>query len=124
MKKDHADNITGCIISDLRKNVGLTQKELAIAFNVSTATIAHYEQGISVPPNDMLKRYADFFHVSTDYIIGRNMLNKDFSNLNELLYENMKIADMVQYVLSYSKDKRRYLYNTIIMLNEMKEKLK
>ncbi len=124
MKKDHAANITGSIISDLRKNFGLTQKQLAIAFNVSEATIAHYEQGITVPPNDMLKRYADFFHVSTDYILGRNMLNKDYSNLNELLYDNMKISDMVQYVLSYSKDKRRYLYNTIIMLNKTEEKLK
>lgn len=124
MKKDHADNITGCIISDLRKNVGLTQQELAKAFNVSAATIAHYEQGISVPSNDMLKRYADFFHVSTDYILGRNMLSEDYSALNEYLYGNMKIADMVKYALSYPKSKRRYLFNTIIMLNETEDKLK
>lgn len=60
MKKDDVNNITGCILSDLRKSTGLTQKEFAKAFNVSEGTIAHYEQGITIPNSEMLLQYANF----------------------------------------------------------------
>ena len=77
MKKDSVDNITGSILSDLRKASGLTQKEFAIAFNVSEGTIAHYEQGITIPNSEMLIKFADYFHVSIDYLLGRSRLKMD-----------------------------------------------
>ncbi|PWJ11941.1 helix-turn-helix domain-containing protein [Ruminococcus flavefaciens] len=124
MKKDNVSNITGCILSDLRKGRGLTQKEFAKAFNVSEGTVAHYEQGITVPNTEMLEKFADFFHVNVDYLLGRCMLEIEYNKLNETLYGNMTIADMVNIVSIMSKDKKHYLFQTLSLLGDKNSKLK
>ena len=124
MKKDNATNITGSILSDLRKSTGLTQSDFAKAFNVSAASIAHYEQGITMPTVEMLKMYADYFYVNVDYLLGRCMLNVEYSKLNETIYGNMTILDMVNIVLSLTKDKKHYLFQTLNLLDDKKDKLK
>ncbi|WP_303825675.1 helix-turn-helix domain-containing protein [Ruminococcus flavefaciens] len=124
MKKDNISNITGCILSDLRKGAGLTQKEFAKTFNVSEGTVAHYEQGITIPNTEMLEKFADFFHVNVDYLLGRCMLEIEYNKLNEALYGNMTIADMVNIVSSLSKDKKHYLFQTLSLLGDKNSKLK
>ena len=113
MKKDSVDNITGSILSDLRKASGLTQKEFAIAFNVSEGTIAHYEQGITIPNSEMLIKFADYFHVSIDYLLGRSRLKMDVSDFNTVFYKDVKTFEVFETILSLSKSKRRYLVETI-----------
>ena len=49
----------------------ILQSTFAKIMNVSQATIARYETGVSAPSIDMLKKYADFFNCSTDYLLGR-----------------------------------------------------
>ncbi|MBP5431975.1 helix-turn-helix transcriptional regulator [Ruminococcus sp.] len=124
MKKDDVNNITGCIISDLRKGAGLTQKQFAKAFNVSEGTIAHYEQGITIPNTEMLEKFADYFNLSVDYLLGRCMLFMEFQKLNDRLYDKMTLADMVNLVSAFSKDKKHYLFNTLQALDSLDEKLK
>lgn len=124
MKKDNVSNITGCILSDLRKGRGLTQKEFARAFNVSEGTVAHYKQGITVPNTEMLEKFADFFHVNVDYLLGRCMLEIEYNKLNETLYGNMTIADMVNIVSAMSKDKKHYLFQTLTLLGDKNSKVK
>ena len=113
MKKDDVNNITGCIISDLRKSAGLTQKQFAKAFNVSEGTIAHYEQGITIPNTEMLEKFADYLNLSVDYLLGRCMLFMEFQKLNDRFYDKMTLADMVNLVSTFSKDKKHYLFNTL-----------
>ncbi len=124
MKKDNVNNITGCIISDLRKSAGLTQKEFAKIFNVSEGTIAHYEQGITIPNTDMLGKFADYFNLSVDYLLGRCMLIMEFQKLNDRFYDKMTLAEMVNLVSNFSKDKKHYLYNTLQALKNLEERLK
>lgn len=124
MKKDDVKNITGSILSDLRKSIGLTQKEFAKAFNVSEGTIAHYEQGITMPNTEMLQMFADYFNVNVDYLLGRCMLSIEYSKLNDILYGNMTISDMVNIASSLTKDKKHYLYQTLSLLNNKKNTLK
>ena len=50
--------IIGNTLADLRKNTGMTQKEFSAIFGVSESSIAHYEQGITIPSADMLLKYA------------------------------------------------------------------
>ncbi len=113
MKKDAVENITGSILSDLRKSSGMTQKEFAIAFNVSEGTISHYEQGITIPNPDMLIKFADYFHVSIDYLLGRSKMKTDTSEFNNIFYKNVKTYEVIDLTLSLSKDKRRYLLETL-----------
>ena len=54
----------------LRLENGLTQKQLAEKLNSTDKSIWAYENGVALPPLDILKAYADFFQVSIDYLVG------------------------------------------------------
>lgn len=58
-------------IKDLRIENGLTQKELAKILHSSDKNIWAYENGVASPPIDILIAYANYFGVSTDYLLGR-----------------------------------------------------
>jgi methanogenic corrinoid protein MtbC1/DNA-binding XRE family transcriptional regulator len=64
-------NTFGLQLKKIRKERGLRQKDLAELFDVAQSTIANYEQGIRFPDEEMLRKLADFFGVSTDYLLGR-----------------------------------------------------
>ncbi|MCS1382763.1 helix-turn-helix transcriptional regulator [Lysinibacillus sphaericus] len=55
----------------LRTKKNLTQKQLAEKINVTHVSISGYESGNRSPDTDTLQRLADFFEVSTDYLLGR-----------------------------------------------------
>lgn len=57
--------------SELREKANLTQPELAELMNLSLRAIASWESGERKPPIDKLEWLADFYHVDTDYILGR-----------------------------------------------------
>jgi len=87
-------------LKELRKSQGLTQDDLAIAINVSRQSIGNYENYSVYPDLDILVKIADFFNISTDYILCRtdekynlNLSNKDNKDLLLKLYE---IIDMYQ----------------------------
>lgn len=59
-------------LRELRKQRGLTTTALANIVGCSNPTITHYERGDRKPDPDMLKKFADFFGVSVDYLLGRD----------------------------------------------------
>ncbi|MBO5336122.1 MAG: helix-turn-helix transcriptional regulator [Lachnospiraceae bacterium] len=73
-------------ITDLRTMSGLSQKELADRIDVPTSTLCRIEQGkISNVSNDVLIKLANFFNVSTDYLLGlTNVKFKKNVELSEL----------------------------------------
>jgi transcriptional regulator with XRE-family HTH domain len=58
------------IITDLRKEKGWSQTDLAKASNVSREIIGKYERGEAVPSIEFAKRIADAFEVSLDFLVG------------------------------------------------------
>lgn len=61
----------GKTLQNLRTERGIFQKELAAALHLSVGTVSNYEEGVSTPDLEMLCRIADYFQVSTDYLLGR-----------------------------------------------------
>lgn len=49
----------------------LTQQKLADALGVSRSTVAMWENGKNEPDNDMLGKIAEYFHITTDELLGR-----------------------------------------------------
>lgn len=49
-----------------------TQEDVAQYLGISRARYSHYENGRSEPDNETLNKLADFFHVTTDYLLGRS----------------------------------------------------
>ena len=53
-----------------RAEVDVSQAALAKKLGVSTSTLGNYESGIRKPDLEMLVNIANFFNVSTDYLLG------------------------------------------------------
>lgn len=76
-------------IRELRKESGLTQKQLAIKVDIPETTYQAYELGRNEPSLDTLTKLADVFEVSIDYLLGRaNSL--DVVNIQTDLTEQQK----------------------------------
>ena len=58
-------------LRQLRLGAGLRQVDLASRLRIPRGTLAHYEIGKRMPTYEMLQALADFFSVSTDYLLGR-----------------------------------------------------
>ena len=56
---------------ELREKRGIPQKALAIDLGVTQPTICDWESGRKVPSAKSTAKLADYFGVSTDYILGR-----------------------------------------------------
>ena len=58
-------------IRDLREDWDLTQREMGEILLCSQRVYSDYERGVLDIPTEILIRLADFYNVSTDYILGR-----------------------------------------------------
>jgi transcriptional regulator with XRE-family HTH domain len=61
------------IITDLRKEKGWSQTDLAKESNVSREIIGKYEREEAIPSVEFAKRIADAFGVSLDYLVGESI---------------------------------------------------
>lgn len=58
-------------IATLRKNKGLSQSKVAERLYTTQSQVSKYENGEIEPGIDMLCKFAEFYGVSTDYLLGR-----------------------------------------------------
>ena len=65
-------------ISEIRKERGIAQKDLAEYLNISPGNLCEWEKGRIEPSIDFLNKIADYFNVSIDYLVGRE---NDFGNI-------------------------------------------
>lgn len=65
---------------ELRKKNNYNQFEVAMKLNVSPSAIGMYEQGRRQPDNEIIKRIANLFNVSTDYLLDNDNVSKTIEN--------------------------------------------
>lgn len=64
-------------LKELRIQNGLNQKDLAKIVNTSQRTISNYEKENGTEPTlDMLKKFANYFNVSLDFLCDRQWNNQ------------------------------------------------
>lgn len=83
-------------LRDLREDSDLTQKEVGHLLNTTQQQYAKYEAGIQEIPVHHLMTLADFYQVSTDYILGRvewtdSELQKSWSALTQQQKESILV---------------------------------
>ncbi len=82
-KADKAEKISkfASILSQLRKERGISQKKAATDLGISQALLSHYEKGIRECGLDFVIRCSEYYGVTTDYLLGvsksRNGLDID-----------------------------------------------
>ena len=58
-------------LRELRKEKSLTQKQVAKIINKSETGYASWEQGLSEPSINDLIALSSFYHVTIDYLVGK-----------------------------------------------------
>ena len=61
------------VLSNLRKEKGLSQREASENLEISQALLSHYEKGMREPGLAFVARAADYYSVSCDYLLGRSL---------------------------------------------------
>lgn len=88
--KTFADRLT-----ILREDRMLYQKELAKELNVTTGTISNYENDVHSPDLETLVKIADYFNVSTDYLLGRTGSKLSVDCFSEQYSRHATIDDLI-----------------------------
>ncbi|MEE3194641.1 MAG: helix-turn-helix transcriptional regulator [Candidatus Poribacteria bacterium] len=65
------------LIKDRRKQLAITQTELAKQSSLTPAAISQFESGTRKPSFDTLSNLADALKVTTDYLLGKRRENYD-----------------------------------------------
>ncbi len=72
----------------LRISKGLSQEQLGLRLGVKGSQVSRYETGERLPPLDVVVKLGQIFNVTTDYLLGvklseRDVLILDVGQLNE-----------------------------------------
>ena len=65
-------------LKELRKARGVTQEQVADRLGVKKPSISNWENDNIMPSVDMLIKIADYFQVSTDFLLGRENSIEDY----------------------------------------------
>lgn len=86
----------------LRKNRGLTQKELGAKIGLSKAVVSKYENDLGYPTLDVVVKIAAFFNVTTDFLLGvQKGKTLDVTGLSD-----SQIAILNQLITEFKKSKK------------------
>lgn len=87
------------ILSQMRKERGISQKKAATDLGISQALLSHYEKGIRECGLDFVIKCSKYYNVTTDYLLGvsenRNAVSVDipeFSEGNKRSIKNLSSA--------------------------------
>ena len=115
------------ILAELRKDRGLSQKELANAFHVSGSTISSYETGVHSPDIDQIIQFADFFDVTIDYLFGRSNCDLSPTVLTKTFIDDTLVQDIIMMMDVLPDEHKRaiaLLVNEINLGATMRERAK
>ena len=101
-----------------RKKIGMTQQEVANAIGVVQSAYKNYEQGNREPKGDTIVKLADLFHVTTDYLLGRDTgepdtLDKLAAEFNMSALEKKIVDNYLSLPMSMRGDLMEFLYKAV-----------
>lgn len=98
-------------LHELIEKVGLSQKDIATNLGLSQQRFNYYVTGRREPDADTLSKIADYFDVTTDYLIGRKGKKKaspSEDGLAKLLQEPL-MDEIYRAALQLSPEARRII---------------
>lgn len=94
-------------LRQLRKERGITLERLAEILKTTKSTLSRYENGVREPTIKFIQQLADFFEVSTDYLLGRTDI-RDINAINDRkfweIYDKLKTRNDLLVLFEYTKD--------------------
>ena len=99
----------GEMLAELRKDRGMTQKDLAERLHVSVGTISNYENGAHMPDLEKLTELADLFKVTTDYLLGRAVYNVSPDVFRAAALNGKPTYEVIMQIRSLTEQQQRAL---------------
>ena len=94
------ENRTGQFISERRKAIGLTQKELAERLGVTNKAVSKWETGGGMPDVSMLRKLSEILEVSVDELLA-GYDHHNLSELPEFATENPTSEILARHIFSH-----------------------
>lgn len=107
----------GEILAELRQDHKMTQKELAEEMFVTVGTISNYENGVHYPDIEKLIALADFFNVTTDYLLGRCRVDISPDIFEDNILGEKKLGQLIEDVRNITPARKQALS---ILIDDMK----
>ena len=103
-------------LRDLITEMDITQKQLAASINIGASTLGNYIQDNREPDYETLKALADYFSVTTDYLLDHRATNRVVNRKEDVLLRVFRALSTDQqefyikqgklFLAHYSKKKR------------------
>ena len=103
---------------------GLKNSDVSRATGVSNMTLSDWKRGISTPKTKNMKKIADFFGVSEEYLrTGKephSAFTPESAHLVAKLRNDAELVKALEKYFSMTPDKKKHVIDTINMLSEGK----
>ncbi len=100
----------------IRLKKHITQVRLSVEIDVAQETVSAYESGKALPSAETLCKMADFFNVSTDFLLDRTNISKVITDktINEPDTKDLEIVSLLKNLKSEQKAKLiGYIYGLL-----------
>ena len=108
---------TGQLITELRKEKGLTQKQLADALNVTDKAVSKWERGLSFPDISMLEPIAQTLDISIMEILAGEKKSEDETITREeaqqMIRESVELSDEE---IRHKKERSRLIIIILVVI--------
>lgn len=94
-------------IKILREKRGLIQAILATELGITQQTLSKYEKDVNIIKIDLLKRLAEYFNVTTDYLLGLSDVKRDLTGqlkISETLDEYYDLIEVYKKLDRYDQE--------------------
>ncbi|NSW92989.1 MAG: helix-turn-helix transcriptional regulator [Firmicutes bacterium] len=85
-------------LKELRIEKDYSQKDIANYLGISDRAVGYYESEERFPPQDILRKLADFYNVSVDYLLGRtDMRNpQDYELIKSISGDDPELLELLK----------------------------
>lgn len=94
-------------IKQLRENRGLIQELLASELGITQQMLSKYERDITLIKVDILKKIAQYFNVTTDYLLGISDVKRDLQGqmtVNKTIDEYFDLIEVYKGLDTYDQE--------------------
>lgn len=108
-------------IRTLRKAAGLTMKQFGGLMGVSESTISLYETGKNEPDISMLKKMAEYFGVSIDYLLCRSENPGETKNAQQSEIPGLPDEDLIRLITNLTQHEEQRVRDFVKGLKAARE---
>ena len=111
-------------IKELRENRRLIQAILASELNITQQSLSKYERDITTIKIDILKSIAEYFNVTTDYLLGISDVKRDLQGQMTINKDIDEYYDLIEVYKGLDKYDKEMVWSILQAVKKTHEKRK